>query len=115
VQDGAHDRCASSLRGAAIKVLAGARALAGAALLFQPDPRTASATRALARPLIYVSAGHPCRNGAGQDLGDLKVCAGVVVGNMRVRNIGILGYGALFPVIALLVARVLTGSLRPTD
>lgn len=41
--------------------------------------------------------------------------AGVVVGNMRVRNIGILGYGALFPVIALLVARVLTGSLRPTD
>jgi hypothetical protein len=34
--------------------------------------------------------------------------AGVVLGNMQVRNIGILGYGGVFPVISLLVARVLT-------
>jgi hypothetical protein len=34
--------------------------------------------------------------------------AGVVVGNMQVRNIGIVGYGAVFPVVSLLVARVFT-------
>lgn len=32
--------------------------------------------------------------------------AGVVVGNMQIRNIGIVGYGAVFPVVSLLVARV---------
>src|ERR1700694_1049553 len=34
--------------------------------------------------------------------------AGVVLGNMQVRNIGIVGYGAVFPVVSLLVARVFT-------
>src|SRR6266566_3137212 len=34
--------------------------------------------------------------------------AGVVVGNMQVRNIGIVGYGAIFPVVSLLVARFFT-------
>jgi hypothetical protein len=34
--------------------------------------------------------------------------AGAVVGNMQIRNIGIVGYGALFPVVSLLVARVFT-------
>jgi hypothetical protein len=34
--------------------------------------------------------------------------AGVVLGNMQVRNIGIVGYGAVFPIVSLLVARVFT-------
>jgi hypothetical protein len=34
--------------------------------------------------------------------------AGAAVGNMQLRNIGILGYGAIFPVVALLAARVFT-------
>jgi len=34
--------------------------------------------------------------------------AGVVVGNMQLRNIGILGYGAVFPIVALLMARFFT-------
>jgi len=34
--------------------------------------------------------------------------AGVVLGDMQVRNIGIVGYGAVFPVVSLLVARVFT-------
>ncbi len=34
--------------------------------------------------------------------------AGVVVGNMQIRNIGIVGYGAVFPVVSLLVARFFT-------
>lgn len=37
--------------------------------------------------------------------------AGVVLGNMQVRNIGIVGYGAVFPVVSLLVARVFTRML----
>ena len=32
--------------------------------------------------------------------------AGAAVGNMQLRNLGILGYGAIFPVVALLAARV---------
>jgi hypothetical protein len=34
--------------------------------------------------------------------------AGVVVGNMQVRDIGIVGYGGVFPVVALLVAFAFT-------
>jgi hypothetical protein len=32
--------------------------------------------------------------------------AGAAVGNMQLRNVGIVGYGAIFPVVALLAARV---------
>jgi hypothetical protein len=32
--------------------------------------------------------------------------AGAALGNMQLRNVGILGYGAIFPVVALLAARV---------